>query len=482
MGFLSSKYRLDRSQDSKPFYLQLKRIIKKEVSSGELEPGDQIPTEHKLCEEFDISRTPVRQALQELVNEGVLSRQQGSGTFVSKESMEEVSISALITEGQWATPLSEAVDKYNQKRNGTPVNLNMEILGRPHFRERFLTYIGKGEAPDLALVDSAWVTEFAAYRFIEPLSELDSNWLDHIQDQLLKPFLARNRYNEALYALQPEANVSLLWYRKDVFKRLDLDPPISWRNLVETSEKLKGEGWDYPLAFAGGTAAGETTTYQLLPLIWSAGGAIFKDHEVGLRDGGVKAVNFLGELVLEHEVAPPNVHDFSWDEPARLFAEGEVAMAFGGSYEKKKLLQESGWSSEEFDRKVGWTALPGLKQGQEAATTGGMAYVILRQAEHPELAMEILKEVLQPTSIIRFCRRNDRIPTTKGAIDALDPTGSSFSHQVTKLLAHAHAPPGLVQYANISEQIQLMIERVLTEQMTPEKSVQKAAEVIEALK
>lgn len=482
MGFLSSKYNLDRCKDSEPLYLQLKSVIKKEVSDGALHPGDQTPTEHQLCEEFNISRTPVRQALQELVNEGVLTRQQGSGTFVSQEPMEEVTISALITEGQWATPLSEAVEKYNQKRNGAPVNLNVEILGRPHFRERFLTYIGKGEAPVLALIDSAWVTEFAAYRFIEPLGDLDKNWLDHIQDQLLKPFLARNRYDGVLYALQPEANVSLLWYRKDIFKRLGLNPPISWRNLVETAEKLKEEGWDYPLAFAGGTAAGETTTYQLLPLIWSAGGEIFKDHAVGLQDGGVKAVNFLGELVLEHEVAPPDVHNFSWDEPVRLFAKGEVAMAFGGSYEKKKLLQESGWSDEEFEQRVGWSTLPGFKQGQEAATTGGMAYVILRQAKHPELAMEILKEVMKPNSIIRFCRRNDRIPTTKGAIDSLDPTGSSFSHQITKLLAHAHAPPGLVQYANISEQLQLMVERVLTEQMTPKESVQKAAEVIEALK
>ncbi len=482
MGMSPDNYNLNRNEDSSPLYLQLKSVIEEEISKGSLQPGDQIPTEHQLCDQFGISRTPVRQALQELVNEGILSRQQGSGTFVSKEPFEEVSLSALITEKQWATPLSEAVEKYNAKSNTPPVNIDIEVLGRPHFRERFLTSIGKGEAPELALIDSAWVTEFAAYRFIEPLDELDEDWLDHIQDQLLKPFLSRNRYDGNLYALQPEANVSLLWYRKDVLNRLDLNPPASWSGLVEVSKKLKEKEWNYPLAFVGGTAAGETTTYQLLPLVWSAGGAIFDDHEVGLQDGGVKAVDFLGELVLDHEVAPPNVHEYSWDEPARMFAEGEVAMAFGGSYEKKRLMQESGWSEEEFKEKVGLVTLPGPQKGREAATTGGMAYVVLRQAEHPELAIEVLKEVMKPSSILRFCSSNDRIPTTKGAIKTLDSSGDSFSHQITNLLTHAQAPPGLVQYANISEQLQLMLERVLTKQMTPEKSVQKAAEVIQALR
>ncbi len=482
MGLLKTEHNLEKDEESSPLYLQLKSKIKEAISNGNLKPGDQIPTEHQLCEEFDISRTPVRQALQELVNEGVLSRQQGSGTFVSQNPAEEVSISALITEEQWARPLSEAVRKYNNRTNGAPVSLDTETFGRPHFRERFLTYIGKGEAPDLALIDSAWVTEFAAYRFIEPLDELEEEWMDHIQDQLLQPFLARNRYNKKLYALQPEANVSLLWYRKDVFKRLGLNPPDTWEDLIEVSKRLKEKGWEHPLAFAGGTAAGETTTYQLLPLIWSAGGAIFEDHSVGLEDGGVKAVNFLGELALEHEVVPPDVHEYSWEESVKMLAEGEVAMAFGGSYEKKKLLQESGWSNGEFEQKVGWSPLPGPKKGQEAATTGGMAYVILRQTEHPGTAMEILKEVMKPQSIIRFCRRNDRIPTTKKAINALDPSSASFTHQITNLLSHAHAPPGLVQYANISEQLQLMLERVLTKQMSPRKSVQKTAEVIEALR
>jgi len=80
-----------------------------------------------------------------------------------------------------------------------------------------------------------------------------------------------------------------------------------------------------------------------------------------------------------------------------------------------------------------------------------------------------------------FRGENDRVPTTRGAIEAMDPRISRFSHQVSALLSYAQAPPGLVQYANISEQLQLMFERVLLNQTSPAKSVNRASEVIAAL-
>lgn len=65
-----------------PLYYQLKEILREHISSGE--PGDLIPTEMDLCARFNISRPTVRQAINELVNEGYLQRSKGKGTFITE--------------------------------------------------------------------------------------------------------------------------------------------------------------------------------------------------------------------------------------------------------------------------------------------------------------------------------------------------------------------------------------------------------------
>jgi GntR family transcriptional regulator len=66
-----------------PLYQQLKAVVDDRIASGEWLPGTQVPSERELCEQFQISRITVRQALSELVMEGRLTRTQGRGTFVA---------------------------------------------------------------------------------------------------------------------------------------------------------------------------------------------------------------------------------------------------------------------------------------------------------------------------------------------------------------------------------------------------------------
>ncbi|HEX9412529.1 MAG TPA: GntR family transcriptional regulator, partial [Ktedonobacterales bacterium] len=67
-----------------PLYYQLKEIMREHVRSGEWKPGDLIPSERELTQTYDLSRMTARQAITELVNEGVFYREQGRGTFVSR--------------------------------------------------------------------------------------------------------------------------------------------------------------------------------------------------------------------------------------------------------------------------------------------------------------------------------------------------------------------------------------------------------------
>ena len=67
-----------------PLYYQLKDLLEKQIDSGLLKPGEKIPSENELCDQYYISRTTVRQAIAALANISKLVRTQGLGTFVAE--------------------------------------------------------------------------------------------------------------------------------------------------------------------------------------------------------------------------------------------------------------------------------------------------------------------------------------------------------------------------------------------------------------
>ncbi|MEV0968969.1 GntR family transcriptional regulator [Microtetraspora glauca] len=65
-----------------PLYRQVADALRQEISSGELQPGAQLPSEPELEKRHGVSRNTVRLALAALANEGLVEPRQGRGTFV----------------------------------------------------------------------------------------------------------------------------------------------------------------------------------------------------------------------------------------------------------------------------------------------------------------------------------------------------------------------------------------------------------------
>jgi GntR family transcriptional regulator len=71
-------------QGPTPLYYQLKNILKARILSNELKGSQRLPTEAELCVEYNVSRITVRQALSELMKDGLIYRDRGRGTFVTE--------------------------------------------------------------------------------------------------------------------------------------------------------------------------------------------------------------------------------------------------------------------------------------------------------------------------------------------------------------------------------------------------------------
>lgn len=82
MGF-SDEIGQFRKGNAAPLYLQLQQVIRDGIGDGKLQHGDAIPAERDLAIEYAVSRITVRKAIGGLVEEGLLTRRRGAGTFVA---------------------------------------------------------------------------------------------------------------------------------------------------------------------------------------------------------------------------------------------------------------------------------------------------------------------------------------------------------------------------------------------------------------
>jgi DNA-binding GntR family transcriptional regulator len=73
---------MSAKDNEKPRYVVLSEELQRRIEGGDYEIGDLLPTEIELCEEFDVSRYTVREALRKLTENGLVQRRQGSGSQV----------------------------------------------------------------------------------------------------------------------------------------------------------------------------------------------------------------------------------------------------------------------------------------------------------------------------------------------------------------------------------------------------------------
>ena len=95
-----------------PLYYQLKTLLLEEILSGLYGSDNRLPTEHELCKQYAISRTPVTRALSELAEEGVILRHRRRGTFVNphwlRRRPDQPEVRVVVSEGPWGDLIRDA--------------------------------------------------------------------------------------------------------------------------------------------------------------------------------------------------------------------------------------------------------------------------------------------------------------------------------------------------------------------------------------
>lgn len=119
-------------QNGIPIYHQLKEIFIEKIENGEWAIGEVIPNELDLCQQYGVSRGPVRMALDILTRKGLVTRKQGKGTFVLPPKVESGIISfhsfTSLIQQTGMTPSSLLMDFSLEKvKSNVAKNLNINF-------------------------------------------------------------------------------------------------------------------------------------------------------------------------------------------------------------------------------------------------------------------------------------------------------------------------------------------------------------------
>ncbi|MCQ6560763.1 GntR family transcriptional regulator [Paenibacillus mendelii] len=115
---------MDKKEKRTPLYSQVRDYVRDQIQQGKWKEGHRLPSETQLSRQFDVSRITIRSALTQLVDEGIIYRIQGRGSFVTmneqsgepvryQKAEEELQLIAFMiprVEGRFTTSLLTGVD------------------------------------------------------------------------------------------------------------------------------------------------------------------------------------------------------------------------------------------------------------------------------------------------------------------------------------------------------------------------------------
>jgi DNA-binding GntR family transcriptional regulator len=167
---------IDRSSPV-PLYFQISRRLEEAVDNGDLVPGERLPNEVDLAESLAVSRPTMRQALEHLVEKGMLTRKRGVGTQVSNAQVRRrVALTSLFDDLAAAgrTPETKvlvlnpaAVDRQAARALGVPADAPLVFCERVRLADRRPLAIMRNWLPSrFDDITAADLEEFGLYQLL----------------------------------------------------------------------------------------------------------------------------------------------------------------------------------------------------------------------------------------------------------------------------------------------------------------------------
>src|SRR5699024_446781 len=326
-------------------------------------------------------------------------------------------------------------------------------------------------------------------QFLEPLDDYAS---DDFFDQFPESTVELSTYDDQVYSLPLRANAQVLFYRKDVFDDLDLDPPETWEELEESGKKIVDETDKSAITPYYEAGNNGQNLYIWTSYLWSKGGDLFDDDMKPIfnEKEGLEATKDYINL-LKEELAPEGSVSFAEQESGTHFKQDRSAMWIGWWWVYPD-FNSSDSSDDAVKDNVGFTTVPKYEDGEEVSSLSTFPLGMLESSDKKEEAwefMEWLSDSEREKEIVKDSLE-ETSPSDQFSIDVahsdnledkeLNELGDDLFTVGGESFENAETLPTFAEWPQVADIISDAISDMATGQDV-EKELDEAAEKVEEL-
>ena len=365
----------------------------------------------------------------------------------------EIDAWAMGTEGDNLGVLAE------QFQEETGVTVNVTPVPWDAANQRIANAITAGEVPDVSLVGTTWMGQFAKTGGLDPTP---SNFNP---DDFFEGAWNTTVVDGVSYGVPWYVETRLIYYRTDLAEQSGAAvPPANWDELKQLAQGMQEAGAEWGISLQpGGTGSWQT----FMPFAWQNGGDIADaDGNFTLDSPEVVEALEYYDSFFEEGLSPTAL------EPGALesgFIEGSIGAFISGPWHIG-LLEDQGAEEGSF----GLARMP----TEEAGTSfvGGGDLVVFADSDNKTAAWSFVEFLSRPETQVTWYETVSDLPAVRAAWEDEQLSGDEFLSIFGEQLEDAKSPPAIATWEEIASVIDGQIEQVTVGDATPEEAAQAMQE------
>ena len=395
----------------------------------------------------------------------------GLGVFgLGQSATAETNVNFTVAEYSSKTgPFFEQMAKDFTAAN-PDIKVNIEVVPWDTLLQRLTTDVAGGSTPDIAIIGTRWLLDFASQGVAEPL---DGYMTPDFKGTFIDTFMGPGLIDGKLMGLPVAASARAMMINKDIYDKAGVTPPKTWDELYADAVKIKAA---VPDAFAFGLQGKEIETdAYFYYALWTHGGDILNaDGTSGIDSPAAIASATLYKKMIDEGLTQPSPTNYTREDVFNLFKQGKVATIFTFPMLIPQLKADA--------PNLHYEILPLPEAGAKATYGVTDTLMMFSNSKVKDAAWKFMQFAYQDKYREAFDVGEGFLPITKNvaALDhfSKDPDVAGFSAG----LPYAKFAPVIANWEQIADTTVRTLQQIYLGDVTPEAGLKAAAAEINKIR